>query len=683
MSAVLTLLKLSNLLDSKHPLDAFVSNLRVTAINLRGGRPAWSTAVGLGPIPYRFAGSNPAPRISFSPQVRASNHRCVHQQAHRRLDCYLRGWPRESGDLMTNDTTDKQDDEEEDWMDYANAGFGETDYSLWDEQPAEEQKEEKEPDFDLNSSPNQLGTHMEEIPRAPSPAGHKHLVRIGTCDPCLGRLGGKKRFEQTITESGVELRANVVRRDSHLEAARSEIPLCPFCENLYEEANLLADIIHDAIQPYQATRLQLGARIPKDQIDGEEEIRKRFGAGGSDALKSGLVTEIARNLNDRMEGKKLVNDKPQILALIDVLTLTVELDIRAHYLYGRYKKLERGIPQTRWPCRACKGRGCEKCDKTGLQYKKSVQDLIGNPLLRQFEAKEHAFHGMGREDIDVRCMGQGRPFVIEMKEPKIRTVDLQAAQKSINDAAEGSVIITSLRDSNRSEVVRVKDTPAEKSYTIRFRVVPLSEAEHAVLTAPVDLTHVDVQDRGGKGRKNQKRRNRRGDRKNDHKKPLPAVIEVVEGPSEEELKALKKAELVEKAEALGLTKSGTKGDLIERIMSAGPPPAVNFELPTREFIEETINKLAGVKLAQRTPERVAHRRADLIRRRTVFETSEPLIEVMDDGVMEVEFTLRCESGTYVKETIHGDAGRTQPSLSSLIKAKCDVLWLDVGDIHAD
>jgi|TARA_B110000483_G_scaffold79583_1_gene99081 tRNA pseudouridine synthase 10 len=585
---------------------------------------------------------------------------------------------------MTNDTPDETDDGEEDWMKYANAGFGETDYSLWDEQPDEkpEPKEEEE-EFDLNSTPNQLGTHMEEIPRAPSPAGHKHLVRIGTCDPCMGRLGGKKRFEQTITESGVEIRASVVRRDSHLEKARIEIPLCPFCENLYEEANLLADIIYDAIQPYQATRLQLGARIPKDQIEAEEDIRKRLGAGGSDALKSGLVTEIARNLNDRLEGKKLVSDKPQILALIDVLTLTVELDIRAHYLYGRYQKLERGIPQTRWPCRACKGRGCEKCDNTGLQYKKSVQDLIGNPLLSHFEATEHAFHGMGREDIDVRCMGQGRPFVIEMKEPKIRTVDLKAAQKLINDAAEGSIIITSLRDSNRSEVVRVKDTPAEKSYTIRFRVMPLSEAEHAVLTAPVDLTHIDVQDRGGKGRKNPKRRNRRGDKKNDHKKPLPAVIEVPEGPSEEELKGLKKAELVEKAEELGLAKSGTKDDLIQRIMSAGPPPIATFDLPEREFILDIIGKLAGVKLAQRTPERVAHRRADLIRRRTVFETSVPIIDVMEDGVMEVEFTLRCESGTYVKETIHGDGGRTQPSLSSLIKAKCDVLWLDVGDIHAD
>ena len=50
----------------KHTLEAFHSNPRGAAISLRGGRPAWSTAVGLGPIPYRFAGSNPAPRISFS-----------------------------------------------------------------------------------------------------------------------------------------------------------------------------------------------------------------------------------------------------------------------------------------------------------------------------------------------------------------------------------------------------------------------------------------------------------------------------------------------------------------------------------------------------------------------------------------------------------------------------------------
>lgn len=574
----------------------------------------------------------------------------------------------------------EDNEDEDDWMKYANAGFGQTDYSLWDE--TEQPPTEDEDDSYLDQ-PQQLGTHMEEIPRAPSPAGHKHLVRIGTCDHCLGRLGGKKTFNQSIEQSGAEIRATVIERDAHLSTAREEEPLCPFCENLYEEAELLSDIIFDALEPYELSRLQLGARIPKDQIEEEEEMRKRFGAGGSDALKSGLVSTIAQHLNKRLEGVKLVNDKPQILALIDVLTLTVELDIRAHYLYGRYLKLERGIPQTRWPCRACKGRGCERCDYTGLQYKKSVQDLIGNPLLELFGSKEHAFHGMGREDIDVRCMGRGRPFVIEMKEPKIRSIDVDEAMKMINSAADGSIEITGLRDSNRSEVVRVKDTPAEKSYTIRFRLQPLSEAELAVLTAPVDLTHIDVQERGGKGKKQSSKRKRRGDRKNDHVKPLPTVIDVVEGPDEATLKAMKKAELVALAEEMKLEATGTKPVLIERIQAAAPPAPVYIDLPEDDVILDTIAKLSGVKLAQRTPERVAHRRADLIRRRTVFETSKPSIETMEDGTREVEFTLRCESGTYVKETVHGDGGRTQPSLSSLIKAKCDVLWLDVGDIHAD
>ena len=583
---------------------------------------------------------------------------------------------------MTDKSSNEQDDSDEDWMKYANAGFGQTDYSLWDEEQNVESSPDDSDDWD-DESPDQLSTHTEEISRAPSPAGHKHLVRIGTCDHCLGRLGGKKRFEQSIEESGAEIRSAVVERDSHLVNAREEEPLCPFCENLFEESELLADIIFDNIAPYELSRLQLGARIPKDQIQDEEDLRKRFGAGGSDALKSSLVQAIAQHLNKKLENVTLVNDKPQILALIDVLTLTVELDIRAHYLYGRYIKLERGIPQTRWPCRACKGRGCERCDQTGLQYKKSVQDLIGNPLLEMFQAKEHAFHGMGREDIDVRCMGRGRPFVIEMKEPKLRSVDVVKAMEQINTSAEGSIQITGLRDSNRSEVVRVKDTPAEKSYTIRFRILPLSEAEYTVLTAPVDLTNEDVQERGGKGKKKSSKRKRRGDKKNDHTKPLPTVIDVPEGPTEDELKAMKKAELVAKAQEMKLKKSGTKDELIQRIMESGPPAPVLFDLPENDEILRTIEKLSGVILAQRTPERVAHRRADLIRRRTVYETSKPLIETMEDGVREVEFTLRCESGTYVKETVHGDGGRTQPSLSSLIKAKCEVLWLDVGDIHAD
>ena len=102
-----------------------------------------------------------------------------------------------------------EENEEDDWMKYANSGFGQTNYSLWDEIEEEELVEEKEDDYEVTI---QLDSHMEEIPRAPDPAGLKHLVRIGCCDHCLGRLGGKKRYEQTIEESGAEIRSRLKNR---------------------------------------------------------------------------------------------------------------------------------------------------------------------------------------------------------------------------------------------------------------------------------------------------------------------------------------------------------------------------------------------------------------------------------------------------------------------------------------
>jgi len=560
--------------------------------------------------------------------------------------------------MPDNDESKDNTDDEDDWLSYANAGFGSTDYSLWDES-TEQENSELQAEWDDEF---QGDTDEDEIPPAPRAAGLKHLVRIGCCNHCLGRVGGKKRFEQSNYESGVEIRNSVVELDKTMEIAREDSPLCPFCENLFEEAPLLAQLILEAIGERECSRLQLGARIPKDQTEAEDFLRKKYGAPGSAPLKSSLVEEVARQLKELGKGHNLVVDKPEILALIDVLTLTVELDIRSHYLYGRYRKLERGIPQTKWPCRTCKGRGCEKCDQTGLQYKSSVQSLIGDPILSMFGAKEHAFHGMGREDIDVRCLGRGRPFVIEMKKPVKRNVDSTAVMNAINSAAQGSVEVSDIRSSNRSEVVRVKDTPAEKSYTIRYKIEPITVAELDILTQVMEIP------------KKNNDRNRR--KKNHYRKKKDKTEE----QNEADYSTLKKAELVDLCVAKGLAKSGTKDVLIDRLLSYKEP---TLPLPDQDFVMDIMQNLQGCTLAQRTPERVAHRRADKIRKRKVMETSNPTIDSDADGNMIAEFSLRCESGTYVKETVHGDGGRTQPSIASLIKAKCTVEWLDVADIHAD
>ena len=563
--------------------------------------------------------------------------------------------------MSDKDASKDKPEEDEDWMSYANAGFGSTDYSLWDE-GGNEPESSVEPSWEDEQS--QLDTGEEEIPAAPRPAGLKHLVRIGTCNHCLGRVGGKKRFGQSSLESGVEIRDSVIEGDSTMAQARDVEPLCPFCENLFDEAPLLAQLIKEAVGERECFRLQLGARIPKDQTEAEDHLRKRFGAGGSAPLKSCLVEEVARQLKEIDFGVKLVIDKPEILTLIDVLTLTVELDIRSHYVYGRYRKLARGIPQTKWPCRSCKGRGCQKCDQTGLQYLSSVQGLIGDPLLEIFGSKEHAFHGMGREDIDVRCLGRGRPFVIELKRPMKREIDSEMIMKLINETSGGQLEVSDMRPSNRSEVVRVKDTPAEKSYTILYRIEPLTQTDLDALTQVLEVP------------KNNQDRNRR---RRDHHRGKKREVKP-EAEPEIDYSTLKKAELTALCLERGLAKSGTKDVLVERLLNNQEE---KLPLPDQDYVLEIMEKLQGCTLAQRTPERVAHRRADKIRKRKVIETSDPSVSIDSDGIMHAEFSLRCESGTYVKETVHGDGGRTQPSIASLIKAKCTVEWLDVADIHAD
>ena len=60
--------------------------------------------------------------------------------------------------------------------------------------------------------------------------------------------------------------------------------------------------------------------------------------------------------------------------------------------------------------------------------------------------------------------------MVEVKKPKIRSIDFEQILKQIGISAEDKVEVDSLRPSNRSEVARIKETKAEKSYRIRFQV---------------------------------------------------------------------------------------------------------------------------------------------------------------------------------------------------------------------
>ena len=102
----------------------------------------------------------------------------------------------------------------------------------------------------------------------------------------------------------------------------------------------------------------------------------------------------------------------------------VRIQINPLFIEGKYNKLVRGIPQTKWPCGKCKGKGCEECNFTGKQYRESVEELLSEPILEATNGWQAKFHGAGREDIDVLMLGSGRPFVLEIKEPKLSLIHI-------------------------------------------------------------------------------------------------------------------------------------------------------------------------------------------------------------------------------------------------------------------
>ncbi|HMK45479.1 MAG TPA: tRNA pseudouridine(54/55) synthase Pus10, partial [Methanocella sp.] len=93
-----------------------------------------------------------------------------------------------------------------------------------------------------------------------------------------------------------------------------------------------------------------------------------------------------------------------------------------------------------------------------------------------------------------------------------------------------------------------------------------------------------------------------------------------------------------------------------------------------ETLKSSLAALSNSEILQRTPERVAHRRANLDRKRKVYEIE---IEELNAEKKCFIITVRCEGGLYVKELVSGDNGRTRPSLSTLLGQPVKVHELDV------
>ena len=411
-----------------------------------------------------------------------------------------------------------------------------------------------------NQIPPQLPFRTEALENAEIIAAARTIINEGPiCDNCLGR-----QFAKIASGLTNEKRGEILRSVLGAELKEGK---CWLCNGLFENFDAWVLKALETLKGYEFDSFLVGTKVSGMLLENEELLWEIAGAAYAEPLKAELNREVGKRI-EHETGKIADFDRPDLVVILNLVTEAVELQINSVFIYGRYRKFKRGIPQTKWLCRECRGKGCERCDFTGKMYAESVEELIGGSILEEFGGVDTVLHGSGREDIDARMLGSGRPFVMEIKEPRLRELDLKRLENKVNDENKDKVEVLELQYVKREAVAKIKNAKVDKTYR--------------------------------------------------------AVVSLKTGVLEEDLRS-------------------------------------------------ALDNLIGAVIEQRTPLRVVHRRADLVRKRKVYDA-----RLISFEVPIVEF--KCDGGLYIKELISGDNGRTIPSLSELLGTEAEVKELDVVDV---
>uniref|UniRef100_A0A8C8ZYU8 tRNA pseudouridine synthase Pus10 n=1 Tax=Prolemur simus TaxID=1328070 RepID=A0A8C8ZYU8_PROSS len=244
--------------------------------------------------------------------------------------------------------------------------------------------------------------------------------------------------------------------------------------------------------------------------------------------------------------------------------LEIECAHGAVFVAGRYNKYSRNLPQTPWIID-----GERKLES-------SVEELISDHLLTVFKAESFNFSSSGREDVDVRTLGNGRPFAIELVNPHrvhFTSQEIKELQQKINKSSN-KIQVRDLQLVTREAIGHMKEGEEEKTKT------------------------------------------------------YSALIWTN--------KAIQKKDI------------------------------------------EFLNDIKDLKIDQKTPLRVLHRRPLAVRTRVIH-----FMETHYVDAHHFRLYLKTQAGTYIKEFVHGDFGRTKPNIGLLMNVTADILELDVESVDVD
>ncbi|MHA1586597.1 MAG: tRNA pseudouridine(54/55) synthase Pus10 [Candidatus Heimdallarchaeota archaeon] len=275
--------------------------------------------------------------------------------------------------------------------------------------------------------------------------------------------------QNIATMGNVLAQQSMQRKDCEINLTSADDSVCELCDGLFDQLTNYVKPVVAKLKDEDYQSFIVGAKIPPEILEKEDNIRAKYNITTGESIKSEFTREIGKLIMNKTK-KEPDFELPDITIIIDLSKQTITLEKRSLFIYGRYRKFIRTIPQTKWPCYDCNGNGCIRCNYTGKRYTESVEELIAGPVLKITGGAGSRFHGAGREDIDALMLGNGRPFVLEIKEPEKRTIDLKKIEKRVNRNTKRKVQISNLSFANKKKVQEIKSLAKKTRKTYRATI---------------------------------------------------------------------------------------------------------------------------------------------------------------------------------------------------------------------
>ena len=209
------------------------------------------------------------------------------------------------------------------------------------------------------------------------------------------------------------------RQSDDIDFVTARARECFICQGLTLRIPAIERRVIRQVRRYDFRTFSVGMIIPSEVQEREDKLRSDLQIRGMETIKSQTAKEVTDFVR-RQTGKRVDRMHPELTVLVDIARDEISASAKSLFVYGRYTK-PKGVSQRREFCEECSGRGCNKCNG-GYSDVPSMEEVLGRRLAKILHSSRAKFTWIGSEDSDSTVYPPGRPFVVEMKDPKHRKV---------------------------------------------------------------------------------------------------------------------------------------------------------------------------------------------------------------------------------------------------------------------